>query len=251
MEEREALLRGVFLNPADPLPKLVFADFVEERGEEAWAEVLRLSCELAKLPPADVPGRGAVRAEMFNRIRDGGLKHAECDTGFRECRCIHAPADLLMDFDKFRRVSVTDHPEWFGARELKVTHGPLTTREPLVTILTAPATQNVMHFDFSGVVVEIAADEPPQADETLNFYDLQQHPLITTKMVETLVGMRECRRIVRLDLRNNGLGNDAVRAITASPHLQRLKYLLLKDGNDFNGRTWGRVQERYGEEVVY
>jgi len=251
MEEREALLRGVFLNPGDPLPKLVFADFVEERGEGAWAEVLRLSCELMALPPADVPGRGAVRAEMFNRCRAADLPNDLADSGFRECRRIDAPAALLMDSGRFRRVSVTEHPEWFGARELKVTEGPLTTREPLVTILTAPATQNVTHLDFSGVVVDVPPDAPPQAEETLTFYDMQRHPLITTKMVEAFVGMRECRRVVRLDLRNNGLGNDAVRAIAATPHLQRLKYLLLKEGNDFNGRTWGRVLERYGEEVVY
>ena len=251
MEEREALLRGVFLNPSDPLPKLVFADFVEERGEEAWAEVLRLSCELMALPPSDIPGRGAVRAEMFNRCRASDLPCDLADSGFRECLVIEASAQLLMDFDGFRRKSVLEHPEWFGARELKVTNGPLTTREPLVTILTAPATQNVTHFDFSGVVVDVPSDEPVQGEETLTFYDMQRHPLITTKMVEALVGMRECRRVVRLDLRNNGLGNDAVRAIAASPHLQRLKYLLLKEGNDFNGRTWGRVLERYGEEVVY
>ena len=36
MEEREALLRGVFLDPADPLPRLVLADYLEERGEDAW-----------------------------------------------------------------------------------------------------------------------------------------------------------------------------------------------------------------------
>ena len=251
MEEREALLRGVFLNPADPLPKLVFADFVEERGEEAWAEVLRLSCELMALPPSDAPRRDAVRAQITDRWQAANLPGEVADSGFRECTVIESSADSLMDFDAFRRKCVFDYPECFGARELKVTNGPLTTREPLVTILTAPATQNVTRFDLSGVVVDVPSEETVPGEATLTFYDMQRHPLITTKMVEALVGMRECRRVVRLDLRNNGLGNDAVRAIAASPHLQRLKYLLLKEGNDFNGRTWGRVLERYGEEVVY
>ena len=167
------------------------------------------------------------------------------------CDQITASADLLMDAAKFRQASVTEFPEWFGARELKVTGGPLTTREPLVTMLTAPATQNVTHFDLSGEVVEVAADEPAGGgDETLTFYDMARHPLVTTKMVIEFVNMRECRRIVRLDLRNNGLSNDAVRAIAATPHLQRLKHLHLYEGNDHNGRTWARVQERYGEDVV-
>jgi uncharacterized protein (TIGR02996 family) len=251
MEEREALLRGIFLHPADPLPKLVFADFLEERGEEAWAEVLRLGCELAALPPGDEPGRAAVRWQMAERIDEAGLTHAAPDTGFLPCRVIEAPADLLMDFDRFRRVSVIEHPEWFGAKELKVVNGPLTTREPLVTLLTAPATQNVTALDLSGSVAEVPAEERFDGGGLVTFYDMQRHPLITTKMVEEFARMRECRRVVRLDLRNNGLGNDAARAIAATPHLQRLKHLHFLEGNDIKGRVWGLLRERYGEEVVY
>ena len=188
---------------------------------------------------------------MQARIDEAGLTHAAADTGFVPCRTIQAPADLLMDYDRFRRVSVTDHPEWFGAKELKVVKGPLTTREPLVTLLTAPATQNVTALDLSGVVVEVPAEERFDGGGPVVFYDMQRHPLISGKMVEEFARMRECRRVVRLDLQNNSLGNDAARAVAATTHLQRLKYLLIKEGNDFNGRTWGRLRERYGEEVVY
>lgn len=253
MDEREALLRGLFAEPENLLRKLVFADYLEERDEGAWAGVLRMSCEMARLPPRDTSGRGQLLAAMFNAIRSAGLRHAGTGTGFVECTTIAVTADELMDRDAFRRKSAYEHPEWFGARELKVTTGPLTTREPLVTLLTAPATQCVTHLDLSGAVLEVPAAGTPAApsDDTYGFYDLQRHPLITSKMVEHLVTMRECRRVVRLDLRNNGLGNDALRAVAASPHLHRLKYLLLLEGNDFKGRAWQAVQERFGEDVLY
>jgi len=42
MTEREALLRAVCENPDDDTPRLVFADWLEEHGEEARAEFIRV-----------------------------------------------------------------------------------------------------------------------------------------------------------------------------------------------------------------
>src|SRR5262245_24225920 len=53
MTEREALLRAVCENPDDDLPRLVFADWLDENGDEAaraWAEFIRLQCRAARLP---------------------------------------------------------------------------------------------------------------------------------------------------------------------------------------------------------
>lgn len=50
MTDADALLRAVLLTPADVLPRLVLADFLEESGEPsavARAEWIRLSCEIA------------------------------------------------------------------------------------------------------------------------------------------------------------------------------------------------------------
>ena len=54
--EPDAFLRTILANPADPLPRLVFADWLEETGARsniAWAKYLRLSEEVAALPPGD------------------------------------------------------------------------------------------------------------------------------------------------------------------------------------------------------
>jgi uncharacterized protein (TIGR02996 family) len=46
MTEREALLRAIRANPEDDLVRLVFADWLDERGEHRPAEFIRLQCEL-------------------------------------------------------------------------------------------------------------------------------------------------------------------------------------------------------------
>ncbi len=51
MDERTALLRAVVAAPADDLPRLVFADWLEEHGEAGYAGFVRAQIELANTPP--------------------------------------------------------------------------------------------------------------------------------------------------------------------------------------------------------
>jgi uncharacterized protein (TIGR02996 family) len=50
MNERETLLRAVCEHPDDDTPRLVFADWLQEHGEEKRAEFVRLQIEIAGLP---------------------------------------------------------------------------------------------------------------------------------------------------------------------------------------------------------
>ena len=45
---REALFRGILDNPEDDVPRLVFADWLEEHGEADRAEFIRVQCERAR-----------------------------------------------------------------------------------------------------------------------------------------------------------------------------------------------------------
>src|SRR4051794_40793063 len=59
---RDALLLAVCDAPDDDAPRLVFADWLEENGDENdrdWAEYIRLECEEARLADGD-PRREAV-----------------------------------------------------------------------------------------------------------------------------------------------------------------------------------------------
>jgi uncharacterized protein (TIGR02996 family) len=46
MGDEEAFLRAIRDNPGDDGPKLVYADWLEERGDAMHAELIRLTCEL-------------------------------------------------------------------------------------------------------------------------------------------------------------------------------------------------------------
>ncbi len=49
MTDRDALIRAVIAAPENDLPRLVFADWLEEHGEPTRAEFIRLQCELGQV----------------------------------------------------------------------------------------------------------------------------------------------------------------------------------------------------------
>ena len=51
--DADAFLRAIRADPAGDLPRLVYADWLDEHGDAARAEFVRVQCELAKLPPHD------------------------------------------------------------------------------------------------------------------------------------------------------------------------------------------------------
>ena len=60
----DALVQAVIESPEDDTPRLVFADFLEENGDEddrERAEFVRLQCRLAAMAEDD-PGREALAA---------------------------------------------------------------------------------------------------------------------------------------------------------------------------------------------
>src|SRR5262245_52917155 len=61
MSEREAFLRAICKNPDDDTPRLVFADWLQENGEEERAEFIRVQCEAARLAAGDGRLAGLVR----------------------------------------------------------------------------------------------------------------------------------------------------------------------------------------------
>ena len=78
----EALVRTILADPADPLPRLVFADFLDETGTApnmAWAKYMRLAVDLVHLPLTP-PRRAyleAVQAEAAAEVRAGLTYRAE------------------------------------------------------------------------------------------------------------------------------------------------------------------------------
>ena len=258
MHDRESFLRAIFSNPDDDLPRLVFADYLQENGDENWAEFIRLQCELAAKHEVDLDKRRAMvdRTWALAKLLHPDLYPLDynlsvIDRGFVKDPVIRVGVDELTDPDSFRRNAVENCPEWYGATKLEIVEGRITTQDVLATMMSSPVTENVTTINLSGRVeeIELSFDDDLQ-QQILPVYDLENKPVITVRMVEALAQMRECRRLIELDLRNNDLDNDAVRALANSPHLFRLKRLYLLNGNRFKGRTWQASVERFGPDVV-
>jgi uncharacterized protein (TIGR02996 family) len=71
MNEREALLRAVCENPDDDTPRLVFADWLQENGDEERAEFIRVQLEIAGLPDGKKKQKRLAREkELLDAHRD-------------------------------------------------------------------------------------------------------------------------------------------------------------------------------------
>src|SRR3954452_23480399 len=53
MSDAAPFLAAVRAHPDDDAPRLVYADWLDERGDADRAEFIRVQCELAPLDPAD------------------------------------------------------------------------------------------------------------------------------------------------------------------------------------------------------
>jgi uncharacterized protein (TIGR02996 family) len=261
MLDREPFLRAIFADPGNGLPRLVFADFLEERGEADWAELLRVECELGQLSAAAGLSDEAFRrvGELVGRKQElvprvfPGLQPRDdwrVRRGFLACPEIRLTTDELADPEKLRRRAVSEHPEWYGATRLKVTAGRIESPGQLATILTSPVTERVTELDLSGRVEEAVADSDIDNGLGLLLVELEVRPVVSATIVAALARTREARRLTELDLTHNELDNDAALALARSPHLIRLRRLAFSHGNRIRGKTWQHLLQRFGPDVV-
>jgi uncharacterized protein (TIGR02996 family) len=80
----EGFLHDILENPEDDAPRLVYADWLTDHGDETRAEFIRLQCELARLDRYDPRRPGLERREGellaahgFRWLQDAGLEDLE------------------------------------------------------------------------------------------------------------------------------------------------------------------------------
>src|SRR4051794_13840407 len=74
MSNEDAFVHSILDNPDDDTSRLVFADWLEEHGRAAHAELIRVQCELARLPkrgrePKAKARRGKLAAREMELLR--------------------------------------------------------------------------------------------------------------------------------------------------------------------------------------
>lgn len=248
LSQHEAFLRAIFDAPEDDTPRLVYADFLQENGEDDRAEFIRVQCEIARL--RDAGGEDVRLRELFWREVEIAERSSVPPTlqftrGFKPASDdMLLPLDELNDAEGWRRYTVHVRPEFFGARRVKLCRGRIAAGEPFDVLFGSVALARVTELDLNGdEIEEEKTDDSP-------FTPFRLEPVITTAGVEALVQHRGVRKITSLVLTNNNLDNDAARALVKSPYLDNLKRLQLLEGNRLRGKVWQQVIERFGEDVV-
>ncbi|MFO0881404.1 MAG: TIGR02996 domain-containing protein [Gemmataceae bacterium] len=233
MDDR-VLLAAVLADPDDDLPRLAYADWLEETGNEARAEFIRAQIELAHLPLADDRHAALLaRCRMLQRC-------------FGAEWLGEVPPSLVVDqFERGFPVRVGLRPRRLPERVLKgpdfaaldrVMHlFPLHTfRAELIgaVVPTMIRFPTATHYPGRGdsPLERLARWEPLRRFSTLDF---GRDGIVTGQGdfepgIEALAASPHVHQVAALRLSGLLLGENAVRLIAESPHLSCLRAVDLR-----------------------
>jgi uncharacterized protein (TIGR02996 family) len=202
--ELAGLLRAVCDNPHDDAPRLVAADWLDEHGgpgDAARAELIRLQCTLAHLPPDD-----ARRDDLELREQRLLARHQPAWTR-------DLPAWLLKEAVRFRRGFVADVSAT-ADRFLK-SAAELSAIAPLEALTLRRASAHVPALCSSAFLAPIRA------------LSLRRN-VLRTEQIRALASSPCTNSLVELDLGHNHVDPLAALALAGSPLLSRLTSLSLE-----------------------
>jgi uncharacterized protein (TIGR02996 family) len=233
MTDADAFLQAIRENPADDGPRLIYADWLEERGDPR-AEFIRVECELARLP-----GDDPHRHELWKRDVELILAYKEVWWPYRtyfhywECRrgfieVVHANVTSLLEAAAvlFRDQPVQDL--WVDGRT-----GNISRLAACPHLVSLPRLRLSHQQLLSEHVRSLAASPHLSGLTTLDL----SHNNIDTAGAEALAAAPYLTQLTRLDLRNNNIGTAGGQALAQSRHLERLTWLDLRhNAIDASGR---------------
>jgi uncharacterized protein (TIGR02996 family) len=258
MSDREALLLGIRTAPDDDLPRLAYADWLEEHGEPDRAELIRVQIERAHLPEGDARAAKLLRREkallkqhgadwcdthlgMVGELRRGFLEHVTCWPH----NALEAGAELVERFPVRSLCLRVDPLDWTKIRDLgrqpwlarltalRFIKAPGTTGGlsdgGLEALLTSPHLRNLQVLELPGCgITTEGARMLAHAEHlvALRELDLTWCPIEAAGMTH-LAGAAHLAGLTRLVLEATRIGADGAIALAASPHLRRLRHLDL------------------------
>jgi uncharacterized protein (TIGR02996 family) len=226
MKPEDALLHAILEQPEDDVPRLVYADWLEENGDADRAAFIRLQIELAKLPENDRHHRSNPReSELLRKHRATwarGLppwarKGTFC-RGFVEA--VSATArQFLKDGARLRRLTP------LRVLQIERVNGflPPVAAAPHLAGL---ATLVISGDNLDAVEVAQLASSPHLAGLTRLQFTWRCR--IAPEASRALADSPHLASLTDLDLLGNRMGPAGARALADSPHLTRLRQLNLQ-----------------------
>ena len=136
----EAFLRTIIAQPDDDLPRLVYADWLDERDDPARAEFIRIQCELAHLPDDDAERRPMLEDREHELLAEHepawlgselvGLQEWEFQRGFlhsmtAELKYIQEWPDSFHELSTVRDCTPTQNGTYVNRREDQELHSDI------------------------------------------------------------------------------------------------------------------------------
>jgi uncharacterized protein (TIGR02996 family) len=258
MTPDDAFLADIIAAPDDDGLRLIYADYLDERGDPR-GEFVRVQIELARLP--DGPGPSSRRLELEARERALLLEHE------REWAGLPPRVATEWTFERGFLAGVKMPAKGFSRlRELfascpTVRHlhlaGPFKNGKPSMQAiasspylarLTSLTISDLIPWDFVGTEgVEALASSPHLSR------------LTTLRLPNCWIGDKGCRvlagapnltGLTTLDLSWNAVGGEGVQALLEAPYLARLIKLDLRCNHPLTEAMKELLRERLGERVV-
>jgi uncharacterized protein (TIGR02996 family) len=249
MTPNEAFLQAILEDPDDDAPRLIYADWLEERGDPR-GEFIRLQCDLARMGQGDprCPALqyqeqqllGAHRAEWLGPLPQGTILYEPIfRRGFLEAvslepRTFLELGEQLFRLHPLRRLSFPgpDEERRFAA----------LAASPLLARLTALCIHGI-----TDRAAEVLAASPHLT--RLTALDLPRGRLgpIGTR---ALASSPSLQQLNSLSLYANAIGPQGAEALAASPYLARLTCLDLDGLSTRHGDWVNNISDRGAEALA-
>jgi uncharacterized protein (TIGR02996 family) len=264
-DERRALWAAIRAHPDEDTPRLVFADWLQEHGDEARAEFIRLQCQIARLPD-DHKTRRKVRpglehrervlstanrehwAEPLFRIltRPGpGTKLESWVLGVRFRRGF--VSGLQLDLDGAHRVT-TAGPDLEPLDDLAVSIWHRNNPKKLAEVFASEAAGCIVRFMLRGAADDGVAAVVAGAHTRLKHLSFALGE-VTDAGATALAQWPRAAGLVSLNLVENRIGDRGAEALADSPHLGGLAELNL-ERNRIGPHARRKLVLRFGGNVL-
>lgn len=238
MTDRDALLAAVLANPDDDLPRLVYADWCEDRGDPDRAAFIRVQVERDRAEPYSPTWRAA--AEQAQRL--GGRHHPAWTAHLRglarKARFVRGfVGHVLVDADRFPLSAAFDADP---VRSARVVRHPGPDPVDLEPAFGSPGVARLTHLDLTAAYLS-----EPEYDglfgsphlRGLTDLSLRLNPVPPRRLVEFLAG-DALPGLAGLDLSENAnLGPAVTDGLARAKHRRLLRV-------DLSGvrLSWGELQ---------
>ena len=204
MHDRDAFFAAIVSRPDDDLPRLIYADYLDERGDAERAEFIRLQCAAARGEP-DVDLRRIAQLDAAHHERwlaecGPSVYYAAFRRGFAE-HVVMSARDFLRDGPELRSRSPIRSMALLGAGQV------------LARLLAEPHLAGLTALHLTGSM-------------------LGDHG------VERLTECEHLSSLTTLRLARNEVSDSGVSALAAAVHLEQLRVLSLNGNSIGDSGVW-------------